>query len=130
VPHDGLFTLKGQCHEMNNFFEGLKNQISTYFLYRCRRFLNFCIFNFRTVLFKFLHASLKTLINSWIFYQKPLQNCVDFSFFLNTHSLRPHLVALRSRKYFFAAPAPAPNIFAAFGLPFFITASFIRYLEN
>jgi hypothetical protein len=22
--------LKGQCHEMNNFFEGLKNQISTF----------------------------------------------------------------------------------------------------
>ena len=22
--------LKGQCHEMNNFFEGLKNKISTF----------------------------------------------------------------------------------------------------
>jgi hypothetical protein len=23
------FKLKGQCHEMNNFYEGLKNQIGT-----------------------------------------------------------------------------------------------------
>jgi hypothetical protein len=36
-------SLKGHCHEMNNFFEGLKNQIST---------------------FKFLLASMKTLTNS------------------------------------------------------------------
>jgi hypothetical protein len=33
--------IKGQCHEMNYFFEGLKNQISTYFLYMHRLFLNF-----------------------------------------------------------------------------------------
>jgi hypothetical protein len=25
-----LSSLKGQCHEMNNSFEGLKNQISTF----------------------------------------------------------------------------------------------------
>jgi hypothetical protein len=36
-------SLKGHCHEMNNFFEGLKNQIST---------------------FMFLLASMKTLTNS------------------------------------------------------------------
>ncbi len=25
-----LLSLKGQCHEMNNFFEGLENQINTF----------------------------------------------------------------------------------------------------
>jgi hypothetical protein len=33
--------LKGQCHEMNNFYEGLKNQISTFFIGMHRWFQNF-----------------------------------------------------------------------------------------
>jgi hypothetical protein len=32
-----LLYLKGQCHEINNLFEGLRNQVSTF----CRRFFNF-----------------------------------------------------------------------------------------
>ncbi len=36
--------LKGQCHEMNNFFEGLKNQISTFCISASMVFNFHCIF--------------------------------------------------------------------------------------
>jgi hypothetical protein len=65
-----VFPIKGQCHEMKNWFEGLKNQIST-FCIGADDFKNFCIFNVMkstgTVLFKFLHAFMKTLTNSGYF---------------------------------------------------------------
>ncbi len=51
--------LKGQYHEMNNFFGGLKNQISNF----CIGADGFASSICRKVLFKFLLASMKTLTN-------------------------------------------------------------------
>ncbi len=33
VALPGIWYLRGLCHEMNNCFEGLKNQISTFFIF-------------------------------------------------------------------------------------------------
>ncbi len=54
--------LKGQCLEMNNFFEGLKNQIST-FCIGADDFNFFASSMYRKELFKFLLASVITLTN-------------------------------------------------------------------
>jgi hypothetical protein len=54
--------LKGQCHEMNNFLEGLKNQISTLCI-GAVGFNSFASSISRKVLSKFLLTSMKTLTN-------------------------------------------------------------------
>ncbi len=55
-------SLKGQCHEMNNFFEDLKNQVSFCICADACKF--FCILIVKKTFFKFLLASMKTLTNS------------------------------------------------------------------
>ncbi len=55
--------LKGQCHEMNNLFEGLKIHICTS-VYAPVVFNYFCILTVKKNTFKFLLASMKTLTNS------------------------------------------------------------------
>jgi hypothetical protein len=56
----GIFPLKGLCHEMNKFFEGLKNQISTF--WSCADgfyfFLQHCYGENRSIVWL---ASVKTL---------------------------------------------------------------------
>ncbi len=32
LPADSLMYFKGQCHEINNLFEGFKTQISTFYI--------------------------------------------------------------------------------------------------
>jgi hypothetical protein len=58
-----LYLLKGQYHEISNFFEGLKNQINT-FCICADGLLFFCFLVVKKILFKFLRASRKTLANS------------------------------------------------------------------
>jgi hypothetical protein len=62
--------LKGQCHEMNNFFEDLKNQISTF----CMALLVFKFFAssmYRKVLFKGAQAwDIRSLGFSWFLHHK------------------------------------------------------------
>ncbi len=40
---EGAWGLKGLCHEMNNYFEGLKNQISTFCLGADSFYIFFCL---------------------------------------------------------------------------------------
>ncbi len=54
--------LNGQCHEMNNFFEGLKNQISAFFMCADSFFYFLHLDCQEKILFKFLLAYMKTLI--------------------------------------------------------------------
>ncbi len=45
APQESESILKGQCHDINNFFEGLKNQNSNFCIGALIVFKFFCIFN-------------------------------------------------------------------------------------
>jgi hypothetical protein len=76
VSHVDFFSLKGLCHEMNNFFEGLKNQISTVLsVYAPIIENNFCCLVIEKKKIKFWLASMKMLTNCENPSSNPLACC-------------------------------------------------------
>jgi hypothetical protein len=69
--------LKGLCHEINNFSEGPKSQISTLYIYMRLWSLNFFgALLWRKWKFKFLLASMKTPSNFLRSLLKPSSKCL------------------------------------------------------